>query len=554
MTTSAPGVDLVDPHCPHPNIGGIPLFLLPNPLSREDALVVTELHGRLRAARSLACYASRVVLDEPQQPALHHRIMCDAIDDLLSPRSSPASSFDDLLITCPPGSAKSTYSSHAAASYFLGQFPHKNIILATHTADLSERWSRKVRNTLMDPRHANVFPASTLSKDSTAVGRWETSRGGQFLAVGVGASILGFRADMIVIDDAVSGFEEAQSITRLQKIHEWFETDLLTRLKPGGKIVQICQRLSPNDLAGYMIKRHELNPTRRLRVLTFRMVTEPNDEPDGTNRQPGDILWPEWFTPQMVEDARRDDFRWRTLYQQKPPSDDGSWVSPQDIRHRPGPLADPSVDRSTLDCYGMTDLALTVNGGDYTVHFIVAVAHDGGWDIIFGQRSRVDPERTANDILDLCQTFRPREWLIDDDNASRVLVPLLATAARARSVHIPYKAMPMRGQNKEVRAASLRGAFKRHIVHFPADAPFARWLTTELLTFPNAIGQGVDDGVDALGLMGRRMAAIAPASPPSASVRKPPPDPRGTFYTATLDELWMHHHAAMDNRGFRQRI
>jgi predicted phage terminase large subunit-like protein len=180
----------------------------------------------------------------------------------------------------------------------------------------------------------------------------------------------------------------------------------------------------------------------------------------------------------------------------------------------------------------MSDLALSVNTGDYTVHIIVAVDHLGDWDIVDAKRARVDPDQSATDIVDLCETHFPQEWLIDDDNASKVFGPLVATAARRRGVPVPWKMMPMRGQNKETRAASLRGMFKRRKVYMPPTAPFTTWLTKELLTFPNAIGQGVDDGVDALSLLGRRLLAIATPSNVIPIRRLP------TTSEMTLDELF----------------
>lgn len=433
----------------------------------------------------------------------------------------------------------STYTSHALGAYFLGAFPDRNVICATHTAELSERWSRKVRNTIGSAEHQQVFPASALSKDSTAVSRWATSAGGEFLAAGVGGSILGFRADLGILDDPIAGFEQAQSITQLVKVQGWYETDFVTRLKPGAKVVLICQRLSPNDLAGYLIQRNALNPTRRQRVLILRMEAT-DDDPLG--RAPGERLWPEWYTQEMVEDARRDDFKWRTLYQQEPPSDTGSWVAPSEVQFRPSP-ANPEV------LYGVTDLALSVNTGDYTVHFIVAVDHNGDWDIIEASRKRVDVAASAATLVGFCQTHgsRIREWLIDDDNASKVFMHLVATEARQQKTFVPWKPLPMRGQDKETRAAPLRGMFKRKKIFMPADAPFARWLLEEIAAFPNALGQGVDDGIDALSLLGRRLAAIAPA--PSTVVALPP-KPK-TWQDVTLDEMWSDREL---NLGRRKRI
>jgi len=182
---------VVDPRLPFPNIGGKPLWMSLRALDDETVEAITALHARARASLTLAGYADYAVLDEGVSPALHHRVICDHIDRLLDDE------YDDLIINTPPGAAKSTYTSHALGAYYMGRWPTRNVILATHTADLSEKWSRKVRNTIADPRHAQLFPESSLSRDSTAVSRWATSKGGEFLAAGVGASILGFRADCV---------------------------------------------------------------------------------------------------------------------------------------------------------------------------------------------------------------------------------------------------------------------------------------------------------------------------------------------------------------------
>lgn len=540
-STSPSSILPIDYEQPFANIRGIPLWLLPSRLSAQDREAIVSLHARGRAANHLADYASLAVLDDDMVPALHHKVICEHLDDLVDDR------YDELIVCTPPGSAKSTYTSHALASHFMGRWPARSVILATHTADLSEKWSRKVRNTIASARHSLVFPdpGCQLSRDSTAVGRWATAAGGEFLAAGVGASILGFRADLIVIDDPISGFEQAQSVTQLRKVQGWFETDLITRAKPRAKLVLICQRLSPNDLAGYLIERNRINPTRRQRILKLPMEATSPDDPLG--RRPGERLWPEWFTAEQVEDAKRDDFKWRTLYQQEPPSDEGSWVSPDDIQFRPTP---PEALAPTAITYGATDLALSVNTGDYTVHIVIAVTSPSSasagdeWDILHAERARVDTNASAERIVSLSSTYHPLEWLIDDDNASKVFVNDVATRARAARVPVPWRPMPMRGQDKETRAAPLRGQFKRRRIWMPADAPFTSWLTRELLSFPNALGQGVDDGVDTLGLFGRRLASMARSSPtPSTSSI-----PLKTVQNMCLEELYEDLPSTVTNR------
>jgi predicted phage terminase large subunit-like protein len=459
----------------------------------SQELAAKTLLARKKARSSLAGFAE-VALEVA--PAFHHRVICEYIERLI------ADEWDELIILAPPGSAKSTYTSVALPPYAIGTSKTPiQILTCSYSTELAEKWGRKIRGMIASEEYNTIFPHITLSADSKSAGRWETSRGDALYAAGVGSGILGFRADLAIIDDPISGFEEAQSITQLAKAHSWYETDFVTRLKPGAKTVLICQRLARNDLAGYLIDRNVTQQTKRQMILKLPMEA---GESDPLGRAPGERLWPDWYTPGMVEDAKRDEFKWKTLYQQEPPADEGSWVGTEDIQFRPSPQITPESS-----IYGMSDLALSVNSGDYTVHFAVAVDSNGDWDIIEGKRARTDSNQSANDLISLCQTYRPREWLIDDDNASKVFVHLVATRARELGAHVPWKPMPMRGQDKETRAAPLRGQFKRRKVYMPHDAPFTKWLTAELLMFPNALGSGVDDGVDALGLMGRRLMQIS---------------------------------------------
>jgi hypothetical protein len=112
-----------------------------------------------------------------------------------------------------------------------------------------------------------------------------------------------------------------------------------------------------------------------------------------------------------------------------------------------------------------------------------------------------------------------------------VYVQFLASQARERRVPVPWKVLPMRGQDKETRAAPLRGMFRSMRI-FLRRAAWNEWLVRELLVFPNAMGEGVDDGVDALSLIGRRLASLAR---PAAAA--PPPPPPKTLYDMTLDQL-----------------
>lgn len=489
------------------------LMEMSRPLTQRE-IIIQELAERKRPLTKLREFAKYFL---EVTPALHHKLICDTIDRLLDDE------FDDLVVNTPPGSAKSTYASIALPGYYMAKNPKNTIITASHGFELAEKWGKKVRNVVGSSKFFDCSGVK-LSQDTRAASQWATTTGGEFFGVGVGGGVLGRRGDLIVIDDPIKGWEEANSLSRLQKIHEWYETDLMSRLKPGGKIVLICQRLSVNDLAGYIIKRHQENPTRRLHVLSLPMECElPIDE---LLRSKGDRLWPEWYTPEMVADYKRDEFIWKTMYQQQPPSDDGSWANHDDIKFRPTP------DLKSVTLYGLTDIALSVNSGDYTVNAVVGVSTDGSWDIVEMNRDRVDPDQSSKNLVEMSGVYKPVEWLIDDDNASKVFMQLVASEARSTGTGVNWKPMPLRGQDKETRGAALRGQFKRGMIYMPEDAPFRKWLTKEIIGFPNLTGQGVDDGIDTLSLLGRRLSAI---SKPSVPVKT---TPYKTVQEMCLDELW----------------
>jgi predicted phage terminase large subunit-like protein len=489
---------------------------------------------RLQSLESLAAFAENYL---NVIPALHHKVMCDAVDDLWR-----NDRYDVLLIMSPPASAKSTYISMAAPAYMMAIDPTIRIISVSRAAELATEFGKRVRSIVSSDEFRSLAPATQLDQSSRAADNWKTTKNGSYFAVGASGGVLGRRADMIICDDIHASFEDAQSETQLEKLRSWFQGDLLSRRNPAnpkGKLIMIGQRLNPNDMIGFMMRFAEENPTLRVKILRFSAeCDDPTSDP--LNRQLGDRMWPEFYTDDYLATFKADPFIWKTLWMQSPPSDSGSWVAPEEIRileHDDPDLPEPSQ----LHHYILSDLALSVNSGDYSVHLVVGVDSTRSIFVVDAWRDRTSPEVTARKHLDLTITYKPQESLIDDDNAAKVYVHLLATEAQQRGQNVPWKMLPMRGQDKETRAAALRGLFKRGKV-FLKRAEWNRWLVRELLIFPNAMGQGVDDAVDALSLIGRRLGQLA--APAGAA---PPPQKVKTWQDATLNEMWEQNEL---KRGF----
>ena len=129
----------------------------------------------------------------------------------------------------------------------MGRNPNTKVIQATHTAELAVGFGRKVKNLIDSEIYRDIFPDLALASDAKASGRWSTSKGGEYYAVGVGGALAGRGADLCIIDDPVSE-QDALSPTALDNIYEWYTSGPRQRLQPGGSIIIVMTRWSIRDL------------------------------------------------------------------------------------------------------------------------------------------------------------------------------------------------------------------------------------------------------------------------------------------------------------------
>ena len=117
-------------------------------------------------------------------PAAHHLYIMKHLEQVTRGQ------LDRLLISAPPGSAKSTLASVFFPAFFLANHPEAQVILASHTQDLAERFGRRVRNLIAE--HGATLGLE-LSDDSQAAGRWSLKSGGSLFACGAGGALAGTR-------------------------------------------------------------------------------------------------------------------------------------------------------------------------------------------------------------------------------------------------------------------------------------------------------------------------------------------------------------------------
>lgn len=254
--------------------------------------------------------------------AKHMDYLCAALEDV------ERGTTDRLIICMPPGHAKSTLTSHYFAAWFIARNPKMNICSVSHTEKFAERWGRKVRNTIMTREHKLVFPDSVVMEDSRAAGQWEVDGGGEYYATGVGGTVTGRRADLIIIDDPLRGMEDAESPGVRDNMWEWYGSDLITRLKPGGRIIIIQTRWHLDDLAGRLLANEKQGQGDKWRKIIMPAIATEHDE---LGRKPGEPLWPDWMDVKALNRLKSQPSMtprmWSALYQQEPTIDAGGIIS-----------------------------------------------------------------------------------------------------------------------------------------------------------------------------------------------------------------------------------
>jgi predicted phage terminase large subunit-like protein len=446
------------------------------------------------AKSSLRHYVPVVTYEPP--PVAHHDLLIEALDRVAT------GEIKRLMVFMPPGGAKSTYASMIFPSYYMGKNPRKNVIGVSHTLELAERFSRKVRNFVSSPEYEDVFGFG-LSATSHAAGRWENERGGEYFAVGIGGGVTGRRGDLGVIDDPMKSREDADSLTYRNRLWEWFKADFRTRIKPGGAIVLIQTRWHEDDLAGRILPEGWDGKSGKVtardgevwEVLCITALCD-NEEMDPLVRKLGESYWESFFTKEALEQERHSqgERNWSALYQQKPTPDTGITFQREWIRwYEEAP--------KNMSIYGSSDYAVSDNSGDWTVHLIVGIDSEDNIFLLDMWRDRKTSAVWVDSFIDLVLKWKPVKWAEESGQITKSMGPYISKKQREKKAWCWRKQFPSH-KDKTARCQSISGRMSEGMVHFPRNEGWAQDMISELMIFP--AGKN-DDMVDAFSLIGRML-------------------------------------------------
>jgi len=406
----------------------------------------------------------------------HHKIIADKLERVAS------GELKRLIINMAPRHTKSEFASFLFPAWMMGKNPKMKIIQATHTTELAVNFGRKTKNLLDVDSYRDVFPDVKLAADSKASGRWDTSAGGMYYAVGVGSNLAGRGGDLIIIDDPHSE-QTAMSASGFDDAWDWYTGGPRQRLQPGGAIVIVQTRWSEKDMTGQLLRAMAKDPL----ADQWEVVELPAIFEDGTP------CWPEYWSLEDLIAVRASipPSKWNAQYQQNPTGEENAIIKREWWRlwgkekvpqleyviqsYDTAFSAKQTADYSAITTWGV----FYPNEGGSGPNLILLDSKKGRWD--FPELKQV--------ALDLYKFWEPDTVIIEAKASGTPLTQEL----RAQGIPV-VNFTPSRGNDKVTRVHSVSPLFEAGMIWYP-DETWADELIEEVAAFPNG---EYDDLVDSM--------------------------------------------------------
>ena len=439
----------------------------------------------------------------------HIKFIADKIQDKLNIKSNK---FKLLMVSIPPRHGKTLLISKHCVPWYIGNNPDKRIILTSYSSDLSDENSDFAKDIFArwGPILWNAHPSKTLYNRSG----WNTTLGGGVISAGIYGSIIGFGADLFVIDDYFKDDLEAESMLAREKLWSKWQSVVGSRLHPGCLVIILATRWNSDDLIGRLLNQATIQgnkfPFDWEYINLPAVATDDPEKSDPLGRKPGEALWPERFPKELLEDIKAlvGPYWWNSLYLGDPVKRGGNLFKSQNFRYY-------TRDRITNNylCWRMNEEEpIRIIKSDLKIATIVDPAiemkqkndpcgmHAWGysrrhkvWLLLDRFNDKIEHQRINQVIKNFAFKNNSSYILVENEKLGKVIVKQSEGKDKIGNKKIPFKEVPTKGQDKYSRATPMASYCENERVFFPKDAPWLVECEKNLKDFPTG---GQDEDAD----------------------------------------------------------
>ena len=260
----------------------------------------------------------------------------------------------------PTHNSKSSMVTFAFPLWLIFQNPNRNILIVT-TGGLTEKFGIKIREYVREyGEHFNCYLSDVKQASTYIMFCDKTGKlyKGSIRLTGMGGSVTGQDADVIILDDPYKGLDEEFTPTALQKKIDYAERVLEQRIEPHTRYCVLHTRWVENDLIGHYMK----TQPHLFKFINFSAI-QPNGEP----------LWREKYTitELLTKKQNMGDRMFSAIYQQIPLDMTSDFFKMENIKHQ-GLDEDETIVRTvrSWDIAGADNMK-----GDYTCGALLSLTN-----------------------------------------------------------------------------------------------------------------------------------------------------------------------------------
>ena len=249
--------------------------------------------------------------------ARHLDLVCRELENIMSGQTKR------LMIFMPPRHGKSMTVTETFPSFFLGKNPEKRVIEISYSGSLAQQFGKRNRDKVEE--YGPVLFNQYLSPVHHTKTNWDLQNGtGGMISVGIGGSITGYGADLLIVDDPIKNRAEAESQTYREMLWSEYQSTVSTRLHADGAVIIILTRWHEDDLAARLLN-PEYGKVEDWKIISLPAICE-DAEGDPLGREVGAALWPAGGYDELWAARQKETvgtYAWSSLYMQTPTPSSG---------------------------------------------------------------------------------------------------------------------------------------------------------------------------------------------------------------------------------------